>query len=71
MHVTSKRFLSSSWRSGTRKAGIFKENVLIELLISVETITEHEQQYIEGFPETFKTELKEYIGQLNLKENNQ
>ena len=57
--------------SGTRKAGIFKENVLIELLISVETITEHEQQYIEGFPETFKTELKEYIGQLNLKENNQ
>ena len=40
--------------SGTRKAGIFKNNVLVELLVNVETIKAHESLHEEGFPETYK-----------------
>ena len=56
--------------NGTRKAGIFKDNVLIELLISMETVEKIEIESKEPFPETFKMELKEYIGLMNMKENN-
>lgn len=57
--------------NGIRKAGIFKDNVLIELLTEEATVEECEQKEEKGFPETFKAELKEYIGLLNPKENNQ
>ena len=57
--------------NGTRKAGIFKDNVLVELLNTLETVKEIEQQTQTALPETFKTELKEYVGLLNPKENNQ
>lgn len=55
--------------NGTRKAGIFKENVLIELLIELKTVDIYDQAS-GGFPEAFKQELKEYIGLMNPKENN-
>ena len=55
--------------NGTRKAGIFKENVLIELLIELKTVDIYDQAF-GGFPEAFKQELKEYIGLMNPKENN-
>ena len=58
--------------NGTRKAGVFKENVLVELLIENSTVSAFEsQQKGSGFPETFKAELKEYIGLMSPKENNQ
>ena len=55
--------------NGVRKAGIFKENVLIELLMDNETV-EKMQQDGSIFPEAFKQELKEYIGLMNPKEDN-
>lgn len=55
--------------NGTRKAGIFKENVLIELLIELGTVDRYDKAS-GGFPESFKQELKEYIGLMNPKENN-
>ena len=56
--------------NGTRKAGFFKDNVLIELLVDMETVTNHEQTLEEPFPESFRQELKEYIGLLNPAEDN-
>ena len=56
--------------NGTRKAGIFKENVLVELLIVQTTVDTYDAQS-GGFPEAFKQELKEYIGLMNPKEDNQ
>ena len=55
--------------NGTRKAGIFRENVLIELLMDNETV-EKMQQDGSTMPEAFKQELKEYIGLMNPKEDN-
>ena len=55
--------------NGTRKAGIFKENVLVELLIVQTTVDTYDEQF-GGFPEAFKQELKEYIGLMNPKEDN-
>ena len=55
--------------NGTRKAGIFRENVLIELLMDNETV-EKMQQDGSIIPEAFKQELKEYIGLMNPKEDN-
>ena len=55
--------------NGTRKAGIFKDNVLIELLIEQSTVDKYDEA-AGGFPEAFKQELKEYIGLMNPKENN-
>jgi len=55
--------------NGTRKAGIFKENVLVELLIEQATVDMYDEQ-AGGFPEAFKQELKEYIGLMNPKEDN-
>ena len=56
--------------NGTRKAGIFKDNVLVELLMDSEKPTEIEQVEQKPFPEAFKQELKEYIGLMNPKEDN-
>ena len=55
--------------NGTRKAGIFRENVLVELLIDLVTVDQYDRAS-GGFPEAFKQELKEYIGLMNPKENN-
>jgi hypothetical protein len=44
------------FQNGTRKAGFFKENVLIELLTEEKVIDE-----VEGFPEAFRQELKLYV----------
>lgn len=56
--------------NGTRKAGFFRDNVLIELLVDIETVTQVEQSLEEPLPESFRQELKEYIGLLNPKEDN-
>lgn len=56
--------------NGTRKAGIFKENVLVELLMIQETVDETEGSLEKPFPEAFRQELKEYIGLMNPKEDN-
>ena len=39
--------------NGTRKAGIFRENVLVELLIDLVTVDQYDQAS-GGFPEAFK-----------------
>lgn len=56
--------------NGTRKAGFFRDNVLVELLVDIETVTQVEQSLEEPLPESFRQELKEYIGLLNPKEDN-
>jgi len=56
--------------NGTRKAGFFKENVLVELLLEHDTVTQVEQHLESPFPEAFRQELKEYIGLMNPKEDN-
>lgn len=56
--------------NGTRKAGIFKENVLVELLMVQETVDQTEGNLEKPFPEAFRQELKEYIGLMNPKEDN-
>ena len=56
--------------NGTRKAGIFKDNVLVELLMNQEMADEIEATIEEPFPEAFRQELKEYIGLMNPKEDN-
>ena len=56
--------------NGTRKAGIFKDNVLVELLMNQEMADEAEDMIEEPFPEAFRQELKEYIGLMNPKEDN-
>ena len=56
--------------NGTRKAGIFKDNVLVELLMNQEMADEIEATIEEPFPESFRQELKEYIGLMNPKEDN-
>ena len=55
------------FQNGTRKAGFFKENVLIELLTDDKAIDEVEC----NFPEAFKQELRLYVQKLNPVENNQ
>lgn len=57
--------------NGVRKAGIFRDNVLIELLVDKLRIEEIEAQTGVQFPQSFKQELKEYIGLMNPTENNQ
>ena len=57
--------------NGVRKAGIFKDNVLVELLVDKLRIEEIEAQTGVQFPQSFKQELKEYIGLMNPTENNQ
>jgi hypothetical protein len=56
--------------NGVRKAGIFKDNVLVELLVDKLRIEEIEAQTGVQFPQSFKQELKEYIGLMNPTENN-
>ena len=56
--------------NGTRKAGFFVDNVLVELLMDQERVMQHEQQSQVTFPESFKQELKEYIGLMNPREDN-
>ena len=56
--------------NGTRKAGFFRDNVLVELLVDIETVTQVEQSLEKPLPESFRQELKEYIGLLNPKEDN-
>ena len=55
------------FQNGTRKAGFFKENVLIELLTDDKAIDEVEC----NSPEAFKQELRLYVQKLNPVENNQ
>lgn len=56
--------------NGTRKAGIFRDNVLVELVMDQAKVNSMEQQRDEPFPEAFRQELKEYIGLMNPKEDN-
>lgn len=56
--------------NGIRKAGMFKDNILIELLVDKQKINEIERATGEQFPQAFKQELKEYIGLMNPTENN-
>ena len=58
------------FQNGTRKAGLFRDNVLVELLLDQETVDAIEQGNEEAFPEAFRQELKEYIGLMNPKEDN-
>lgn len=43
--------------NGLKKAGTFKDNVLMELLTNEEMIKTHEQELKQTLPETFKKEL--------------
>lgn len=56
--------------NGTRKAGFFKENVLVELLTNHDAVHGVESQLHVPFPESFRQELKEYIGLMNPTEDN-
>ena len=56
--------------NGTRKAGFFRDNVLVELLMDMETVQKVEESLENPFPESFRQELKEYIGLMNPKEDN-
>ena len=56
--------------NGTRKAGMFRENVLVELLTTMEAVEQLEKTEGNNFPESFRQELKEYIGLMNPKEDN-
>ena len=56
--------------NGTRKAGFFNDNVLVELLTDHNTVNNVEGQLDVPFPESFRQELKEYIGLMNPKEDN-
>jgi hypothetical protein len=47
--------------NGTKKAGIFKENVLVELLSDFETIKTQEVETSIDFPIDFKQELVIWI----------
>ena len=54
--------------SGVKKAGIFKDNVLTELLLDQKTVEICEQMYGE-FDESFKRELLSYISEMNPEED--
>ena len=55
------------FKNGTRKAGIFEQNVLVELVTSNDIL----DQVDKSFPEAFKQELKLYIQQLSTQEDSE
>ena len=55
--------------NGTKKAGIFKENVLIELLSDSNSIKTQEVELNMEFPTDFKQELLFWIDEQNPKED--
>ena len=40
--------------NGTRKAGFFRDNVLVELLMDMETVQKVEESLENPFPESFR-----------------
>ena len=54
--------------SGVKKAGIFKDNVLTELLLDQKAVQICEQMYGE-FDNSFKKELFQYISEMNPEED--
>jgi hypothetical protein len=57
--------------NGIKKAGLFKDNVLVELLEDANQIGAMEQDGGGKLPRQFKDELKEYFGLGNRAENNE
>ena len=55
--------------NGTNKAGVFKENVLVELLMNDQPAKMIEEKLKVTLPEDFKQELAEYIEEMNPKED--
>ena len=47
--------------NGTRKAGFFNDNVLVELLMDYETVEKTEAESDTPFTESFRQELKDYL----------
>ena len=41
------------FQNGTRKAGIFRQNVLVELLLSMDTVNQYAAAATKPFPEAF------------------
>ena len=60
-----------TFANGTRKAGIFQDNKLLELLTDKKQIISSELLLKMQFPKNFKQELKDYVSKLNPTENNQ
>lgn len=58
-----------TFANGITKAGIFKDNVLVEIVTDHRRIEEIEGQSGNQFPQTFKQELRDLIEELNLKES--
>lgn len=56
--------------NGIRKAGTFQDNVLVELIMDKNDIERKEAESGVQFPQSFKQELKEYLGLMNPDENN-
>jgi MORN repeat len=54
--------------SGVKKAGIFKDNVLSELLLDHQTVNICEQMFGE-FNDSFKNELLTYLREMNPEED--
>lgn len=54
--------------NGTKKAGVFKDNVLVELLLHSQMITKCENELRIPFPSEFKQKLLAYIEEKNPKE---
>ena len=63
-----------TFANGTRKAGIFKENVLIQLITEESLLDRFENDNadngLQPFPETFKQEIRDYIRELGLSNQN-
>jgi hypothetical protein len=51
--------------NGLKKAGTFKDNVLMDLLTSPETIEVHERETGQPLPPALKKELTKFIQELN------
>ena len=58
------------FKDGERKAGFFEANIFKRALANWKEFEEFQKQFTKKCPETFRQELKEYIGLLDPEQDN-
>lgn len=58
------------FKDGMRKAGFFKENIFQQPLTSLKELEDYAKEMKIKIPETFRQEIKEYIGFISPNEDN-